>query len=169
MPKKPKRRVRKTPKRPAPADADAPHWLVDDGRWINMPENMQQTVARILVPAYRSFVLDADDELERSVGMTLVHLMWLEMAAQVELGKIVADPNSPEAILNNPEGLIERHLRLTASKCQTAELLMKLKALDKMFSHPSFSSAAQTRVIDVRAENDRMIGACKHAPYAGDA
>ena len=105
-----------------------------------MPENMRQLAARILNPAYRRFVLDARNELERSVGMTLVHLMWLELSGQVELGKTITDRQSVEAILHNPEELIERHLRLTASKCQTAELLLKLRMVDGLLRQSSFSA-----------------------------
>ncbi len=124
------------------AAPDAPHWLLDDGQWIEMPENMRQLVSRILNPAYRRFVLDAPDELERSVGMTLVHLMWLELSAQVTLGKVIVDPQSPEAIMNNPDSLIDRHLRLTTAKCQTAELLLKLQMVQGMLKHPSFCPGA---------------------------
>ena len=104
-----------------------------------MPEDMRQMVSRILIPAYRRFVLDAPGELERSVGTTLVHLMWLELCGQVQLGKVVADPKSLEAILSSPEQMIDRHLRLTMTKCQTAELLLKLQMVKGMLQHPSFS------------------------------
>lgn len=136
----PKRTRALPPKKPPPpvhqAEPDTPHWLIDDGCWIKMPENMRQLVSRIITPAYRQFVLEARDELERSVGMTLVHQMWLE------IGKAVSDNQSVQAILNNPEELIERHLRLTAAKCQTAELLLKLRTIDDMMRHPSFSAGA---------------------------
>ena len=104
-----------------------------------MPEDMRRLVSRILTPAYRRFVLDAPGELERSVGMTLVHLMWLELCGQVQLGTVIADPKSLEAILSSPEEMIDRHLRLTMTKCQTAELLLKLQMVKGMLQHPSFS------------------------------
>ncbi|MBU4270717.1 MAG: hypothetical protein KKA28_02455 [Planctomycetes bacterium] len=143
-PAKPKRTVCRRKSRPAgdvpvPAAPDVPHWLSADGCWIKMPEDMRQMVSRILTPAYRRFVLDAPGELERSVGMTMVHLMWLELCGQVQLGMVVADPKSLEAILGNPEDMIDRHLRLTMTKCQTAELLLKLQMVKGMLQHPSFS------------------------------
>jgi hypothetical protein len=106
---------------------DAPYWLPMGKRWQGLPENTRQAALRLIVPAYRRIVLEARDELERSVGVTLVHLMWLEVCGQIQLGVITADPQSLEAVLSDPEQLIDRHLRLTTIKCQTAELLMKLR------------------------------------------
>ena len=92
-----------------------------------MPERIREAIPKILAPAYRRFVLKAPGELERSIGVTLVHLTWIELCEQIKLAGVVADPTSIDAILNNPEDLLDRHLRLTTVKCQTAELLMKLQ------------------------------------------
>jgi hypothetical protein len=84
---------------------------------------------RIIVEWF--FILDASSELERSIGSTLVHLMWLELCGQVQLAGGTADPHSLEAILQNPEEMIERHLHLTTVKCQTAELFMKMRIVNE--------------------------------------
>jgi hypothetical protein len=97
-----------------------------------MPETIRRAVPKILAPAYRRFVLDAPGELERSVGLTLVHLMRLEICDQVQMAVLGADPQSLDAILNDPESMIERHLRLASVKCQTAKLLLKLRMADQM-------------------------------------
>ena len=115
-----------------PRNPDAPHWIPAGNRWNEMPEKIRQAVSRILAPAYRRFVLDAPGELERSIGLTLVHLMWLEVCDQVKMAVVGADPNSLDAVLSSPENMIDRHLRLTTVKCQTAELLMKLRMLGEM-------------------------------------
>ncbi len=130
---KPTRR-RKTPpptdKIVAPTGPDIPHWIPDDYHWEKFPESIRQTVPRLLAPAYRRFVLDAPGELERSVGLTLVHLMWLELCGQIQMAIATANPDSLDALLGDPEGMLERHLRLTTAKCQTAELLMKLRIVE---------------------------------------
>ena len=69
-----------------------PPWLPVGDRWNDLPEAIRQAVPRILVPAYRQFVLDAPDELQRSIGLTLVHLLWLEVCDQMHLVEVVADP-----------------------------------------------------------------------------
>ena len=75
------------------------------------------------------FVLDAANQLERSVGVTLVHLNRLELCGQARLAQVMANPNSLEAILDGPEQMIDRHLRLAKAKCHTVALLGKLKAI----------------------------------------
>jgi hypothetical protein len=115
---------------------DVPHWLPADQRWEKLPESIRQVVPRILAPAYRRFVIDAADELERSVGLTLVHLMWLEVCDQVQLATAIADPTCLDAILKDPETMIDRHLRLATVKCQTAELLLKLRVVSEALQRP---------------------------------
>jgi hypothetical protein len=134
------RLVRAKKPRPAaaaiPRDPDAPHWLPAGKRWNEMPEEIRQAVARILTPAYRRFVLDAPGELERSVGLTLVHLMWIEICDQIKMAVVGSDPSSLEAVLSSPEDMIDRHLRLATVKCQTAELLLKLRMVSEMLDRP---------------------------------
>jgi hypothetical protein len=140
-PGKPKRtpsRKKPRPSRDAPAerDPDVPHWLPAGDRWNDLPAEIRQAVPRILVPAYRRFVLDAPGELERSIGLTLVHLMWLELCGQTQLAVAAADPTALAAILQNPDDMIDRHLHLVTTKCQTAELLVKLQVMNQMLQRP---------------------------------
>ena len=130
----------------APPVPDAPYWIPNDGRWKKLPQQVREAVPRILAPAYRRFVLEAPGEMERSIGLTLVHLTWLEICNQVKLAE--ADPDSLEAILNNPDDLLDRHLRLTTVKCQTAELLLKIQvvqnALERSGSSPGVANSVPT-------------------------
>ena len=89
---------------PPPSREVLPPWLPVGQRWNDLPEAVRQAVPRILVPAYRQFVLDAPDELQRSIGLTLVHLLWLEVCDQMHLVEVVADPTSLAATLNSPQG-----------------------------------------------------------------
>jgi hypothetical protein len=152
MPTKPKSKMpraagkpKRTPsrKRPRPSrnaaaerDPDVPYWLPAGDRWNDLPAEIRQAVPRILVPAYRRFVLDAPGELERSIGLTLVHLMWLELCGQTQLAVAAADPTALAAILQNPDDMIDRHLHLVTTKCQTAELLVKLRVMNEMLQRP---------------------------------
>ncbi|MEN6458961.1 MAG: hypothetical protein ABFC63_08515 [Thermoguttaceae bacterium] len=120
----------------APCGEDVPHWLPADHRWQEMPAEVRNAVSGILAPAYRRFVIDAPGELERSIGLTLVHLMWIEICDQAKMVVIAADPQSLDAILGRPDEMIERHLRLATVKCQTAELLLKLQAVHALLDSP---------------------------------
>ena len=79
----------KTPQVPRPAGA--PYWLPVGPFWDRLAEGVRRAVGEILEPAYRRLVVEARDELERSAGMTLVHLMWLEICDQSHLGDTVGD------------------------------------------------------------------------------
>jgi hypothetical protein len=116
---------------PPPDRAVLPHWLPVGDAWNSLPEPVRHAVPILLVPAYRRFVLDVSDELQRSVGLTLVHLLWLEICTQTSLAEVVANPLCLAATLNNPNQMIDRHLNLVAAKSQTTELLTKLRLVNE--------------------------------------
>ena len=122
---------------------DIPHWIPTDDGWRDLPKNIREAVPKILAPAYRRFVLEAPGELERSIGITLVHLTWLELCDQIQLAVAASDPTSLDAILKNPEDMLDRHLRLATVKCQTAELLLKLQVVQNALNR----SPPQTPVL----------------------
>ncbi len=51
-----------------------PAWVPEDVDFDKVPEAVRQAVAEIIEPAYRQLVTEAEDPLERSVGVTMVHL-----------------------------------------------------------------------------------------------
>ena len=106
--------------------AGAPCWLPGGGLWRRLPEGVRRAVRELLEPAYERLVRRAPGELERSAGVTLVHLMWLELCDQARLAEVIADRQSAVAIVEQPEEWIARHLHLVAAKNSTAELLLKL-------------------------------------------
>jgi hypothetical protein len=126
----------KKPPQPAaieiPRSPDAPHWIPDNDAWNTLPKKTRLAVSKILAPAYRRFVLDADDELERTVGMTLVHLIWLEICDQLQMAGALADPLSLDAVINDSKDMVERHIRLAAAKCQSADLMLKVRMINRV-------------------------------------
>ena len=121
------------PKKPRlPRPEGAPHWLPRGGFWEELSEGVQRAAGEILVPAYRRLVLEVDDELERSAGMTLVHLMWLEICGQQAMADIVGNRESIYSIVKDPEAQVARHLELLGAKNNTAELLLKLRMVRDM-------------------------------------
>jgi hypothetical protein len=127
---------------PAPLPAasqhgpDLPYWLPSGDYWDGLPREIRDAVPRILGPAYRKFVLEAGGELERSLGLTLVHLIWLEVCDHVRMALAAADSLSLAAALNDPDAMIARHLNLITAKCQTAELLVKLRLVTEALNAP---------------------------------
>ncbi len=107
--------------------AGAPYWLPRGPFWDRLSEGVKRAAGEVLEPAYRRLVLEARDELERSAGITLVHLMWLEICDQTAMSEVVGNRDEIDAILKNAEESVGRHLHLVAAKNSTAELLLKLR------------------------------------------
>jgi hypothetical protein len=117
-------------------DPDLPYWLPSGDSWNELPREIRDAIPRVLSPAYRQFVLDAPNQLERSLGLTLVHLLWLEVCDHVRMALAVADPSSLAATLANPDRLIGRHLNLITAKCR-AELLLKFRRFNSHTEQPT--------------------------------
>ena len=166
-PRKTKRptRPKKTRKPPTELSPDIPHWLPTGRHWDDLPQNIRRAVSRILTPAYRRFVLEAPAELERSVGLTLVHLMWLELCDQIQLATVAGNPTGLDAILKTPEDMIDRHLRLATVKCQTAELLLKLRVATEMLQRPPATPSLPSPF----ARGTGSEGIDDHAPSSASA
>lgn len=107
--------------------AGAPYWLPRGPFWERLSEGVKRAVGEVLEPAYRRLVVEARDELERSAGITLVHLMWLEICDQAAMSDIVGNREEIDAFVKDPEAAVDRHLHLVAAKNSTAELLLKLR------------------------------------------
>ena len=63
---------------PPPPNPRAPMWVPSGADLEAVPEEVRQMIPRVIEPAYEQFVLRAADGLERWIGNTLVHLLWLE-------------------------------------------------------------------------------------------
>jgi hypothetical protein len=137
-----KRRKRPRPEPVPPPGSDVPYWIPRDSGWTALSETTRQAVTQILAPAYRQLVLEAQGEVERSVGITLVHLMWLEICGQIPLAPAVADPWSAVVLTGDPEVMVTRHLHLVAAKCQSAELLSKVRMVGEVLRRGAVAAAA---------------------------
>ena len=116
---------------------DLPEWFPASG----LAPNVRRAVVDTIAPAYRRFVTEASGEMERTVGASMVYLIWIELVNQVRLANALADRDSADAILYDPERLTDRYLELIGAKCQAAELMLKIRmanvALDRLATAPS--------------------------------
>ena len=111
-----------------PKEAGRPAWAPGDVDLFKVPEPVRRAVAEIVEPAYRKLVAEVEDPLERSVGLTLVHLMWLEVLDQHE----TKHEYLQTAVLELPEdrsGMIDRHLRMLNTKVKVGSFLMRLREM----------------------------------------
>jgi hypothetical protein len=92
-----------------------------------LPRPVQQALVEIVEPLYEQLVLAAQDGLERSTGLTLVHLLWLEILGQRDIGL----EYGATAVLNLPvpgrHNAIAHHLRLIEGKVRTGQFLLQVR------------------------------------------
>lgn len=107
-------------------DRTRPYWIPAGVSYETLPEELKAAIVGLVNPAYRALVLKAEEGLQQSTGVTVVHLLWLEILDQIELG---TDFNNgvpdPEA-RREREALIARLLRTVGAKNKTTNLLLRL-------------------------------------------
>lgn len=112
-----------------------PYWLPPGVDYQSLSEGIKTAVREILTPAYQQLVRQAPDELERAAGLSLVHLMWLEICDQSRLSRVVAESDPTMDILNEPAEKIAKHLQLVAAKSYIAQLLARLRVIRSTLQH----------------------------------
>lgn len=128
-----KARSRKKKKRPYVRDSE-PHWMPRGVNRKLLPREVRADIATLVNPIYEELVLNAKSALAKSTGLTIVHLLWLEILDQINLS-----PQSDEedfevdflsqSAFNTRKREIERHLRLVHSKLKASELWLRIEQL----------------------------------------
>ena len=113
-----------------------PAWVPEDVDFHKVPAAVRQAVAEIIEPAYRQLVTEAEDPVERSVGVTLVHLMWLEILEQHE----TKHEYLKTSILNLPQdrfATIDQHLRTLHTKVKVGYFITRLREMRRQSETPA--------------------------------
>jgi hypothetical protein len=114
---------------PQPAPGGRPFWVPTGVKFDALPKSLQGAITEILTPAYHELVLEAPNPLEKATGLTFVHLLWLELVEQHELGRAMGP------LLARGEGstahcqAIARHVRLVGAKEKFGKFLLRVKDL----------------------------------------
>jgi len=110
------------------ARAGKPPWVPEGVAYEMFSENLRAMIAEIVEPAYEQLVVRARDALEKTTGLTIVHLVWQEIVDQVDLAH---DYEHVGAVLHivtpNREEILERHLRIVYAKLKAANYLMRVR------------------------------------------
>jgi len=117
-----------------PDDA-RPYWVPDGVRLEDMPAELQATIAAVINPVYSDLVLGSKDGLEKSTGVTVCHLLWLEVLSQFELGRLVSVTDSDSSDDERQEA-IAKHIRLAQSKLKASGLLLRLREFERRWGGP---------------------------------
>jgi hypothetical protein len=102
------------------------YFLPADLDFSALPAELQAAASSIIGPAYEQLVLGARDGLEKSTGVTIVHLLWLEVLDQFELGQQLDEQGRATPSAERGE-LIAQHLRLVGAKGKASNLLLRLR------------------------------------------
>lgn len=107
-------------------DSARPFWIPPGIDFDSLPEELKAAITGLINPAYQELVLEAEDGLSRSSGMTIVFLMWLEIIDQIQLGAELANADFDEAAQKKREALIARYMRTVGAKNKTSNLLIRI-------------------------------------------
>lgn len=111
-----------------------PLWVPEGVDLDFVPAEVQQAVGELVQPLYDQFVIGAADGLEKSLGVTISHLLWLEILEQFDIKR---EYTQVEAVLNlagNRSEMIDRHLRLIDSKLRVGYFLVRIREMRKRIS-----------------------------------
>ena len=103
-----------------------PFWLPPGVILDELSVELQAAIFGVLTPAYEKLVVAARPGLEQSAGVTIVHLLWLEILQQTELGRDLTESGQEPDRLQNHEASIARMLRLAGSKMEASDFLLRL-------------------------------------------
>lgn len=112
-----------------------PYWVPVGVRLDDMPAELRAAIAAVINPVYMDVVLSSKDGLEKSTGVTVCHLLWLEVLSQFELGRLVAVTDS-ESSDEEREEAIAKHLRLAHAKLKASGLLLRLREFERRWGGP---------------------------------
>jgi hypothetical protein len=115
-------------------DSPRPYWISEQIDLAALPEPFRIAITEIVNRAYEELVLGAADALERSAATTYVHLLWLELLQQFELGNELESVSRPNLSFGARAEMIMRHLRLVAAKQHTGNFLLRVKAFHEKYA-----------------------------------
>ena len=158
MPKKPiptTKRKPRTRSKPSPT-TPAPLWVPDDVDLELLPQEVRQAITQIVQPVYERFVIASDDPLEKSLGVTVTHLLWLEILQQSDLKREFTQLTAILGTEKNFQNDIDQHLRIIESKVKVGYLLARLRDLRQRSNHhstdfPLLPDPAAPTAIDVQS------------------
>jgi hypothetical protein len=104
--------------------------------FASLPQEVRAAATEIVDPLYEQLVVGVPDALEKSTGLTVVHLVWQEILDQQKLGKGYQDDPLLES-LGNREEILARHLQLIDAKVKASYVLVRLRELRHLWDAPA--------------------------------
>lgn len=123
-----------------PPDGARPLFIPPGVDWEALPEELQQAISALVNPAYQNLVLEARSGLEQSTGLTLVHLLWLEILDQIQLGQLLLAADSADSADCGAESrarAIAQHLKLVQAKLKAGSFVLRLEEFEQKWGRPA--------------------------------
>lgn len=127
-------------------DAAKPYFIPAGIEWASFPEEVKAAILAIVNPTYEELVLKATDGLERSTGMSVTYLLWLEVLTQLELTTKLSKPDSTFQMTRDQHEQIGRHLRLVNAKVKASSFIQRVKEFRSRHRPGSLQEATPTNV-----------------------
>lgn len=106
-----------------------PIWMPRGADLSQVPDELREAAMRIIKPMYEESVLWSDDPLEKSLGVTVTHLLWLELIQQYDIRREYTTVNATLGIPYPVHGAIEQLLRTIGSKVRVGHLMLQIRKL----------------------------------------
>jgi hypothetical protein len=124
----------------APDETEAPPevrplWIPPGVKFETLSKTLQLALRELITPAYRELVLEVAGALEKSTGLTYVHLMWLELLQQIGLGEDVCPRLARGVTAAALQDGIGGHLHLVSAKERVGRFLLQLRNFTRKTQH----------------------------------
>jgi hypothetical protein len=133
-----------------------PRWIPPGVDFYSFPPEIQSAIVDIVNPVYKQLVADAADCLEKSTGLTIVYLLWMEIINQHQLGQQYrTDPML--CTLGDYRDTFNQQLQLVDSKAKTSFVLVRLRELRQnhvLSTYPLALPAASTDIVTAFPDHD---------------
>jgi hypothetical protein len=134
-----------------------PYWVPQGVQLADMPHALTTAIADVVNPTYRELVLEASSALERSTGLSVVYLLWMEIIDHLELHVPVDCRTDPVGLLADRRArTLEHHLRLVHAKLKATELLIRLKEFKQQWD-PAVRNRRDERRPLTDSELERLL------------
>jgi hypothetical protein len=128
-----KRKTTQAEKRGPKPPLPQPRWVPPGTKFSSLPAELQRALNEIVSPAYEQLVMAANDALERSTGMSVVYLLWMELAGHLQVGRSYSDDRMVADHLHY-EDHVDRILELIEAKAKMTCVLGRLRELQRRSS-----------------------------------
>ena len=112
-----------------------PYWIPAGVDFDSMSDELKAAIVGFINPAYRELVLRAREGLEQSTGMTIVHLMWLEVMDQIHMGKDFEGAGEPNRSKEHAKN-VSQYLRLAGAKNKASSFLLRMHEFREKWGAP---------------------------------